>query len=60
MTLDREALAAIVGDVPALMLFGQGGAAIGKTFNLRRVDGRPGRVMVEMTAAGAIVRQGDK
>ncbi len=52
-TLDQFQLAKLVGSAAALMLFGQNGACIGRTFNLTRPNGR--NVTVTMTAGGAVV-----
>lgn len=52
--LDFDQLADLVGEVPALMLYGQDGANIGREFNLNRRRG-PGRVRLLMTPDGAQV-----
>lgn len=52
--LDFDQLADLVGEVPALMLYGQDGACIGREFNLSRRRGL-GRVRVLMTPDGAQV-----
>lgn len=49
--LNREETAVIAGPAAALMLFGQNGACVGKTFRLFTARGR--EVVVTMTEGGA-------
>lgn len=53
-TLDQSELADLVGSMASLMVFGQGGANIGKTFNLRKLKG-VGRLKFKVTPDGAKV-----
>ena len=52
--ISQDDLADVVGDMASFMVFGQGGAAIGKTFNLRRID-KLGRLKFKVTPDGAMV-----
>ena len=38
--MTRDELAALVGEMAALMVFGQGGACVGRSFKLSRVRGK--------------------
>lgn len=52
--IDHDELAALVGEMAALMLTAQDGAWLGRRFNLRRVSGR-GRIEGCVTAEGVEV-----